>query len=289
MDSENIQAVEISDEDFDAAWGDDSAAADEPATEAEAPADHSEAAEAPEAPAEKNEQPKAGEPAAAEQSGNRFVAKHYDQTREFDWDKDRDEIIANVQKGMDYEHIKAERDSARAELPALRELKGFLEELAADSGVSVEKMVEDIRTSRLVERERNAGRVITDTAAREQIQREKAARAQDAKNIEAAETAKESAKAAEAVSQKQQRDVQMFVRTYPDVKPADIPQSVWDDVRGGADLVSAYTKYENSRLKAQLEALKQQEKTKDRSTGSRKSSGNTQKSAFDMAWDAADY
>lgn len=283
---DDIQAVEITDEAFDAAWGDDSgSSAEVNNTEPETTADHSGEAEGATAQEQQNQpgEETPGEAATAKNEGLRFVAKHFEQTREFDWSKDKDEIIANVQKGMDYERIRNERDSLKAELPALREYKGFLEELAADSGVPVEKMVEDIRTSRLVERERNAGRVITDTAAREQIQREKAARDKDAQ-----ETAAEKAPA-EKLNEKQALDVQSFVRTYPDVKPADIPQSVWDDVRGGTSLVTAYTKFENTQLRSQLEAMKQQEKTKDRSTGSRQSSGNTQKSAFDMAWDAADY
>ncbi|MEI3101005.1 MAG: hypothetical protein V8T45_04090 [Oscillospiraceae bacterium] len=148
-----IQAVEITDEAFDAAWGDDSESGAEVNTEPETTADHSGEANGDTAQEQQNQpgEETPGEAATAKQDGLRFVAKHFDQTREFEWGKDKDEIIANVQKGMDYERIRNERDSLKAELPALREYKGFLEELAADSGVPVEKMVEDIRTSRTVE------------------------------------------------------------------------------------------------------------------------------------------
>lgn len=45
-------------------------------------------------------------------------------------------------------------------------------------------------------------------------------------------------------------DFQTFVAAYPDVK--EVPQSVWDQVTQGKNLVDAYAKHENISLKQQL-------------------------------------
>lgn len=273
MQDEMIQDVETTEDIFEAAWDDDSTA-ETPAENEGEPADQQEE------PAEEV-QNEAGEETPTEPAPEEsFTLRYMKEDKQYT----RDETIGLAQKGLDYDRIRTERDSMRTELPELRELKGFLEEMAADSKITVEQLMEDVRTKRLVEREREAGRSISDTAAREQIQREQAARVKERQPAEApsAEKPQEPGRAA--------LDIAAFCKAYPDVKANEIPQAVWDDVRSGADLISAYTKYENKQLRSQIETMKQNEKNKNRSTGSRQSSGgNTQKSPFDVAWDAADY
>lgn len=279
--------IQITDEIYEAAWDDDLTMSETTAEEDQLTPEVE--AEEVETGAEQNE----GETQTAETEGTaekaentdlRFLARHLGKAKEYDWNTDREEIITNVQKGMDYDRIRQERDSMRAELPELRELKGFLEELAQDAGTSVAQMVEDIRTNRLEQAERKAGRVISTSAAREQIRREKAARDQAA--VEANKEPENDVQVPDAV----QQDMMNFVRMYPDVKPTEIPQDVWADVNRGISLVTAYTKHQNKELKSQIETMKHQEKIKDRSTGSRRTSGNnTQKNIYDAAWDAADY
>jgi hypothetical protein len=91
---------------------------------------------------------------------------------------------------------------------------------------------------------------------------------------------------------KQTEMLQRFASTYPDVKANDIPAEVWAEVRQSGDLVGAWAKHENAKLKrekAELErrisTMENNEKNAKRSTGSQKSAGNaTEDSAFDAAW-----
>lgn len=53
-----------------------------------------------------------------------------------------------------------------------------------------------------------------------------------------------------------QADFNMFLQTYPDVNPNDIPMEVWQQVQQGKSLVDAYAKHENALLKAEIEKFK---------------------------------
>ena len=67
---------------------------------------------------------------------------------------------------------------------------------------------------------------------------------------------------------------------------SDIPKEVWDDFNSGKSLVGAYAKYENKMLREQLAAAEQNNKNRERSTGSRDNAGaGKQKDAFDLGWD----
>lgn len=73
-----------------------------------------------------------------------------------------------------------------------------------------------------------------------------------------------------------------FLQMYPDVKPEQIPAEVWQMVKQGHRLASAYAMHENKLLKQQLSGVEQQQQTQQAnlknaaaSTGSVKSSGKT--------------
>ena len=84
-----------------------------------------------------------------------------------------------------------------------------------------------------------------------------------------------------------QQDIERFLKVYKDVDPGQIPKEVWDDVRGGETLVSAYGRYENRqlaesnrKLQESLNALKQNEKNKQKSIGSAKTEGKETRDPF---------
>lgn len=56
---------------------------------------------------------------------------------------------------------------------------------------------------------------------------------------------------------RQETEYKAFLDAYPDVDPKDIPQSVWDDVGKGKNLVDAFLRHENMTLKQQLAAAEQ--------------------------------
>lgn len=187
-----------------------------------------------------------------------------------------DEVLTLANKGLDYDGMRQDRDR-------LREYEGFLKELAAPSGYSVQELIDTTRARMLIGQKKAEGVEMSEMDALTAIQRDKAAAAEAEQNHAAAQ--KEAAK---------QNMVSAFLAEFPDVNAADIPQEVWDKCRETGDLAGAYRKYaaaqkdsEISRLREELETLKQNQKNKDRSTGSRKSVGSTTpKDPFDEGWDS---
>ena len=263
--------------------GDDDSGADQPA-DTEAPGTEDAAAEEPSA-TKADEGPK---PAEAVTADEQFTLKHLGESKNYS----RDEVTTLAQKGLDYDRIRTERDSMRAEMPAMRDAMNFIEELAAGSHVSVEELMESVRAKALIAREAEAGRTISDVGAREQIRREKAAREKDAEaSAEAHDVEAETPPAqTEPAKPDVMAEIRRFAQAYPEVKATEIPQKVWDDFRAGkGDLTSLYTMNENAALRQKVAALEQNEKNRGRSTGSMKSAGNrSAKSAMQEIWDAYD-
>lgn len=280
-DWDSIDLSGLVDEDIPAGEGDggEDGGADQPA-ETGAP-EGKNAAEAAAQPGADAAEAKETEGAGADE---RFTLKHLGETRDFS----RDEVTTLAQKGLDYDRIRAERDSMKAEMPTMRDAMGLLGEIAADSKISVGELIETLRARRLIDREAAEGRTITETGAREQIRREKAARDRDGEAQEEQPAAKPAASA--PAQPDVTEDIRRFAQTFPEVKATDIPQKVWDEYRAGkGDLVSLYTIQENAALRLKLAQMEQNENNRGRSAGSVKSAGNrTAKTTMQEVWDAYD-
>jgi hypothetical protein len=170
----------------------------------------------------------------------------------------------------------------------IAEYEAFLDEIAAPAGLNRTQLMDSIRARALVASEAEAGRTISETEALFRVQQSRA----DKKRV-AEEEAQAEIQRKQAEAERQQSEMlQRFATTYPEVKAADIPPEVWAETRKSGDLVSAWAKYENARLKrekAELErrisTMENNAKNAQRSTGSQKSAGNaTEDSAFDAAW-----
>lgn len=89
-----------------------------------------------------------------------------------------------------------------------------------------------------------------------------------------------------------QKSVIGLISRYPGLSPENIPESVWRDFsQGRGSLAELYTRSENSRLRADNEAMRQRiaeleqaAENKARSTGSRKSEGFSGGSIIDSIW-----
>ena len=79
-----------------------------------------------------------------------------------------------------------------------------------------------------------------------------------------------------------------FVREYPEVKAEEIPQEVWTAFREGrGELGELYARQENKMLRQKLAAMEQNQRNRERSTGSRQSAGAESGSdAFDEGWNS---
>jgi hypothetical protein len=76
---------------------------------------------------------------------------------------------------------------------------------------------------------------------------------------------------------KRDADIDDFMGAFPDVAAKDIPRPVWEEVSKGKSLLNAYTMHENSRLRAELEAERQNQKNKASSVSSRLSEGSPER------------
>ena len=218
-----------------------------------------------------------------ESADQRFELKHLEETRSVD----REEVIKLAQKGMDYDRIREERDSIRPELRLYRE---FLKELADGSGLTVSELIDTVRAQRLVAKEKENGKEMTEAEALLKVQRERSEKAKSAPKAEEEAPLKEEKPAEAKAEDSRKESFARFAREFPDVKAEDIPAKVWQDFSAGkGDLADFYARHENAALKAKIAAMERNEDNRKRSTGSRKSSGAKAKDIFDSAWDDSPY
>jgi hypothetical protein len=218
-----------------------------------------------------------------DEAGNqRFKLKFLGQEKEVDLD----EMTTLAQKGADYDHVRTDRDSLRTENEKLKGYESFVQELAQSMGnVSAEELMESTRANLLMQKAKGEGREMSMSEARTEV-RSKAREKASAQAQPDPEAVRE---------QEQRAAIERFQTLYPNVKSDDIPASVWQEANEKNDLVAPYQKYlaqkendEVAKLKAEIAQLKNNNKNKERSTGSRKTAGaTTSKTEVDEAWEAA--
>lgn len=240
----------------------------EPETEAEG--------EAAETAAEPDTQP---EPTPEPET---FTLKHLGEERTVG----RDEVIALAQQGMDYARI---RDKLTESTSKYDELYNWMKQLAGNQSV------EDFMFNVEVERAK-AMYGIDNNMARERVKLDRERREFEAER-KRSEARQKDAEAQQTAQNNIRTEYDAFVKAYPEVASkylsdkSVIPNEVWAEVRNGKSLTEAYSKYsakkeisdakkavadkdaEISRLKAELEAEKQNKKNKSRSSGSMSTDG----------------
>ena len=199
--------------------------------------------------------------AESEAPDQTFTLKHLDNTYEVG----KDEVVQLAQKGMDYDRIRSERDSIK---PKFDEYEAFLKRIAGDQ--SIEDLIDSTIAKLDVADAEKRGEELDEVEQFKKLRIERVKR--EAKNPppepkpEPTEEEKEKARLS--------KSIQRFIKEYPDVKATDVPPEVWKDYREHrADLLECYQLYENKKLKDELKSLKQNQKNKERSTGSKKSAG----------------
>ena len=206
-------------------------------------------------------QPGENEGQQAQADGQLFELKHLGETKNVN----RDEVVTLAQKGMDYDRVTEKNtqlenqvSEQKQQLAQLTEHENALQELAKQSGTTVEELVEN-----MLDQERAA------LATKNQEQEQQAA------------------------NEKWRGECfDAFAKAYPDVDPASIPNGVWEAFNRGETLVSAYARERNKALEAEIARMKSEQETRDRnaanaarSTGSQSSAGKTgSDEAFDALW-----
>lgn len=236
---------------------------------AEANEEEQEPSEEPEEPAG---QPEA-EPTKEQKEEELFDLKFNKEIRKVN----RQEVTELAQKGLNHDRILEQRDHLQQENAELLKFKqdneaiiGLLDAAAQKSGTDRNTFLQSVRENAYV------SQGLSRDAAHERVLREDAE--QRLSRTEQLEAAKNKGQQEQELAR--QQDIERFLKVYKDVDPGQIPKEVWDDVRGGETLVSAYGRYENRqlaesnrKLQESLNALKQNEKNKQKSIGSAKTEG----------------
>lgn len=236
---------------------------------AEANEEEQESSEEPEEPAG---QPEA-EPTKEQKEEELFDLKFNKEIRKVN----RQEVTELAQKGLNHDRILEQRDHLQQENAELLKFKqdneaiiGLLDAAARKSGTDRNTFLQSVRENAYV------SQGLSRDAAHERVLREDAE--QRLSRTEKADAEKQQAQQGQELAR--QQDIERFLKLYKDVDPNTIPKEVWDDVRNGETLVSAYGRYENRqlaesnrKLQESLNALKQNEKNKQKSIGSAKTEG----------------
>lgn len=224
-----------------------------------------------------------------EETPETFELKYNKETRKVS----REEMTELAQKGLNHDRILAQRDELRGEIDGLRKFRSdneatvtAIQAAAEAAGVDVPQFLRSLRENAFV------AQGLSRDAAKERVLREEAERKLEATQAQERRTANSEAEKKAA----QQKDIELFVKIYKDVPPDSIPQEVWEAVREGESLVSAYGRYESKRineenkaLQARVKAMEQNAKNKQASVGSIKSDGKeTAKDPFLEAFMADD-
>lgn len=252
-------------------------------TEEETSEETAEANEEEQEPSEEPEEP-AGQPEAEptkeQKEEELFDLKFNKEIRKVS----RQEVTELAQKGLNHDRILEQRDHLQQENAELLKFKqdneaiiGLLDAAAQKSGTDRNTFLQSVRENAYV------SQGLSRDAAHERVLREDAE--QRLSRTEQLEAAKNKGQQEQELAR--QQDIERFLKVYKDVDPGQIPKEVWDDVRGGETLVSAYGRYENRqlaesnrKLQESLNALKQNEKNKQKSIGSAKTEGKETRDPF---------
>ena len=235
-------------------------------------------------------QPGENEEQQAQTDGQLFELKHLGETKNVN----RDEVVTLAQKGMDYDRVtekntqlETQVSEQKQQLAQLTEHENALQELAKQSGTTVEELVENM----LIAVTKSKYGIDDDGMALERVKLDRERRALDQER--AALATKNQEQEQQAANEKWRGECfDAFAKAYPDVDPASIPNGVWEAFNRGETLVSAYARERNKALEAEIARMKSEQETRDRnaanaarSTGSQSSAGKTgSDEAFDALW-----
>lgn len=235
-------------------------------------------------------QPGENEEQQAQTDGQLFELKHLGETKNVN----RDEVVTLAQKGMDYDRVtdkntqlETQVSEQKQQLAQLTEHENALQELAKQSGTTVEELVENM----LIAVTKSKYGIDDDGMALERVKLDRERRALDQERAALAPQKQEQEQ--QAANEKWRGECfDTFAKAYPDVDPASIPNGVWEAFNRGETLVSAYARERNKALEAEIARMKTEQETRDRnaanaarSTGSQSSAGKTgSDEAFDALW-----
>ena len=186
-----------------------------------------------------------------------------------------EEMIPYVQKGLDYPRIREERDAMKANYPKYEMYAEFLESIKGKFD-SVEDLMDDTNATLLVKNEADNGRTLTKEDALAKV---KANREEKFKSKVPPKSAPEETKKEEAENPKAS-EVKAFAKAFKKAFPnetmpkwEDLPTEVQNEFEKSGELTVPYFAWRLSQKDNEIKTIKNNQKNKERSTGSRKSTG----------------
>ena len=257
----------LSDAEFDAMWDDDDDSYEVFAEEAT-----EDTADQPTQEPDKAEETEPTETKQSEPDADQYLElKHFDEVKKVT--KDEAKVLA--QKGMDYDRIRGRLGEAEEANKKLAKYEAFLKEIQGDFP-SIDDLMNDTRAR--VKADKDG---ISYEDALKQVQ-----------NANQQKEQKPQVDEATIIQNIRKASFTEFAKEHPDIKPADIPQEVWQDLEKTNNLSASYAKYEAKQLQNEIAVLKKNAENKSRTVGSMKSSGtnrNVEKSEFDRVFDEDDW
>lgn len=184
-----------------------------------------------------------------------------------------DEMVPYVQKGLDYDRIRQERDAMKEKYPKYEMCADFLERIKGDFS-SIEELMDDTDAAILVKNEADNGRTMTKEDALKKV---KASREEKYKSIVPPKKTDE--KPAEQ-DNPMQAEVKSFTATFKKVFPKEkvpsweeLPQEVRTEFETTGQLTAPYMAWRMNQKESEIKTIKKNQSNKERSTGSRKTKG----------------
>ncbi len=155
-----------------------------------------------------------------------------------------DELKTNAQKGLNYDHIKGELESIKTS-----PMMSVLEKLSAQKQMTKEEFVMSLEENAFDARRESLVKMGLSRSEAEKIAK------LEANEIRA------------RIAKQKDKPYEEFAARFPDVKPEDIPNAVWQEFEKCGSLVGAYMDYENKRLTEKISMLEKNEENKQRLIG----------------------
>ena len=169
--------------------------------------------------------------------------------------KSLDDVVSNIQKGMNYDKLKTKTDADDT-------IVSYISEMASKMGLTPQEYIQQVKDYQKKKEEE-----LQEQEVQKMIQ--ESVPEETARRIVNVERLAEQLKADRAELQKQKeeadrkakedKEYQDFISQYPDVKTEEIPAEVFKEAKE-IGLLSAYAKYENKILKEKLKTMEQNAK-----------------------------
>lgn len=170
--------------------------------------------------------------------------------------KNMDEVVNNIEKGMNYDKLKSRQDRDDDEV------MNYITEKANSFGITTKEYIQRVKN---YEEEQKKAKVeefkqsLIDRGVEPDAAKEVAEVKAYMEQLKAERAEFEKEKQAALAEKKKNEEYSEFMKTYPDVKAEDIPKEVFQDAEK-IGLTNAYARYENKILREKNKILEQNAK-----------------------------